>query len=416
MLELLIISSLVLLVFVSLYFYWGSHCFRLYRSGSDQNVIPTYLPKATVILPLRGNDPFILKCLQGVLTQDYPDYKVIIVVDHETDPVLKVVKDFLSKQNHPHCKVSLLENRSGLCGLKNESLIQGLKSLDASVEVVAWLDADVIPHQSWLCGLVQPLQDPNVGVASGIRWYAPQTRNPGTLIRYIWNSAAVVQMLAMDIAWGGSVAISRAVFESSTLRELWSQALWEDTCLKEAMSRLGLKLVFVPEITMVNEESTSLKSCQQFVTRQLLNIRFYHQSWGFISMLGICSALSQLTLIILTALYLFQEAFSLAAISAAILITASVCVGLVLWRLDMLIRQQVYRRGAMLKQLPWSTIMALCPTLALYFLALLSAMYARKIHWRGVIYEVESPFKVQIVHYEPYQNNLMSETDLESIV
>lgn len=416
MLVLLIISSLVLLGFVSLYFYWGSHCFRLYQSGCDQNVLPTYLPKATVILPLRGNDPFILNCLQGILTQDYPDYKVIIVVDHETDPVLKVVKDFLSKQTHLHCEVSLLENRSGICGLKNESLIQGLKSLDASVEVVAWLDADVIPHQSWLCELVQPLQDPNVGVASGIRWHAPQTRNPGTLIRYVWNSAAVVQMLAMDIAWGGSIAISRTVFDSSTLRELWSQILWEDTCLKEVVSRLGLKLVFVPEITMVNEESTSLKSCQQFVTRQLLNTRFYHQSWGFISMLGVCSALSQMTLIILTALYLFQEAFLLAAISAAILLTASVCVSIVIWRLDMLIRQQVYQRGAMLKQLPWSTIGALWPTLAVYFVALLSAMLTQKIQWRGVVYEAASPFEIQIVHYEPYQNTFMSEADSKSIL
>ncbi|HBL44173.1 MAG TPA: glycosyl transferase, partial [Planctomycetaceae bacterium] len=59
-------------------------------------------------------------------------------------------------------------------GLKNQSLLQGLSEVSEDVDVVAWLDADVVPHRTWLRDLVQPLQDESVGVASGIRWYAPR--------------------------------------------------------------------------------------------------------------------------------------------------------------------------------------------------------------------------------------------------
>lgn len=420
MLVLLISSSFVVLGFASLYIYWGSQCFRLFWFCGEQDAAADYLPKVAVILPLRGNDPFLLNCLEGILTQDYPNYQVRIIVDHESDPAFNEVKSFLLKHNPPQCEVSLLKNRSGNCGLKNESLIQGMESLDASVEVVAWLDADVIPHKFWIRELVQPLENPDVGVASGVRWYAPRSRNPGTLIRYVWNSAAIVQMLTMDIAWGGSIAMSRDVFHSPSLKKLWSQALWEDTCLRMVVSQLGLKMVFVPEATMVNEESTSLKSCYQFITRQLLNTRLYHPSWKFISILGICSALSQITLVTLTILFLFLGSFSSAAFSIAVLLSASVCVGSVIWWLDTLIRQQIRRRGAILGRLPWSTILVLWPTLALYFVALLAATRTRKVYWRGVVYDVASPFNVQIIHYEPYQNvarlQTVLETDNSSIV
>ena len=38
-------------------------------------------PRAVVMLCLRGTDPFLRKCLFGLLNQDYPAYQVRIVID-----------------------------------------------------------------------------------------------------------------------------------------------------------------------------------------------------------------------------------------------------------------------------------------------------------------------------------------------
>jgi cellulose synthase/poly-beta-1,6-N-acetylglucosamine synthase-like glycosyltransferase len=403
----------VLLFFAVMYLHWGLGCIRLYKDNHFREDESDFHPVVAVILPLRGNDPFLSNCLDGLLNQDYRKYDVKIIVDHVDDPALEVVNQYLLKQNLPHCQVSVLECRTGICGLKNASLIQGLQDLDEDVEVVAWLDADVIPHPSWLCELVRPLQDKTVGVASGIRWYAPRHSNVGTLVRYIWNSAAVIQMMAMDIAWGGSVVMSKQVFQSSLLHESWSKMMWEDTYLKTLVSNLNLKLVFVPSATMVNEESTSLKSCFHFITRQLMNIRFYHSHWIFISGLGFFSTMSQFALLVLFPLFMVQGNLLWAGMIAGTLLFTCISIISVICKLDSLIRHLVRARGDNLQRLPFSTFSVLWLTLFVYGAALLAAMRTRRILWRGVVYNAFSPFQVNIDNYEPYQHPVEMSEELE---
>ncbi|MCH9653583.1 MAG: glycosyltransferase family 2 protein [Planctomycetes bacterium] len=399
-----LISSVILLFFAVMYLYWGLGCIKIYKDNRFHEDDSDYHPIVAVILPLRGNDPFLVDCLNGLLNQDYLKYDVKIIVDHADDPVLEIVNQYLLKHNHPHCQVNVLENRTGICGLKNASLIQGLQDLDDKVEVIAWLDADVIPHRTWLQELIKPLQDKKVGVASGIRWYAPRHSNVGTLVRYMWNSAAVIQMMAMDIAWGGSIAMSRQVFQNPLLHESWSTMMWEDTYLKKLVSNLNLELVFVPSATMVNEESTSLKSCFHFITRQLMNVRFYHSHWLYISGLGLFSTIAQLTLMVLLPLFMVQGNLFGAGMIAVVLLFVSTSIVSIVCRIDSLIRQLVRARGEQLQRLPFSTFSVLWLTLFVYCAALFAAMRTRNILWRGVIYNAVSPFQVQIAHYEPFQH------------
>lgn len=407
--------SLIMTYFGMMYCYWGLGCINLYKASRDQKDNSEYSPFAAVILPLRGNDPYLLNCLDGLLNQEYAKYEVKIIVDHSDDPVLQDVDNYLKTHSHPHCKVSVLESRTGSCGLKNATLIQGLKNLDDEIEVVAWLDADVVPHSTWLSELVRPLKNNRVGVTSGIRWYAPRHTNAGTLVRYVWNAAAVLQMLAMDIAWGGSVAMSKQVFQNPALHESWSKMMWEDTYLKGFVAKMNLKLVFVPEATMVNEESITLKSCYHFITRQLMNVRYYHSSWLFIAGLGFFSTIAQFTLMILICLFLIQGIWIWLGISSAAITFASVSFVMVVCRLDSLIRQQVRKRKTELQSLSFLTLGVVWLTLFVYCAALFAATKTRRIMWRGVVYNAVSPFKIQIVHYEPYQipETVSTETDKE---
>src|SRR6516162_5459937 len=67
---------------------------------------PEYQPKTAVILCLRGGDPFLSACLNGVLNQDYPDYDVRIVVDAKSDPSWRVAEAAIARS--PSSRVQLL--------------------------------------------------------------------------------------------------------------------------------------------------------------------------------------------------------------------------------------------------------------------------------------------------------------------
>ncbi|MCA9016427.1 MAG: glycosyltransferase family 2 protein [Planctomycetaceae bacterium] len=408
-----ILCSVCLTGFAVLYLFWGQKVANLYHIQRLQNSDREYTPRATVILPLRGNDPFLIDCLTGLLNQDYPQYAVKIIVDHLDDPAFSVVNQYLEEHSHPHCQVQLRERSSGACGLKNEALIQALNELDEATEVFAWLDSDVVPHRTWLRDLVAPLQHSHVGVASGIRWYAPRDANTGTLVRAVWNAAAVVQMLALEIAWGGSIALSRQVFENPLLIHSWSKMMWDDTGLKSIVSRLRLGIAFAPAATMVNQESISFRSCFHFITRQLMNVRFYHSHWPAILAVGMIATISKWLLVCQALIYLSQGNWLGAGLVAAVLLFASGCIAAVLFRVDLQVRKSGRARGEELPRLPLKTIIMLWLTIYVYCAALLAALRTKTIQWRGVIYQISPPHQIQITHYEPYQQPAVSSSQLE---
>src|SRR5689334_19360483 len=130
------------------------------------------LPKAAIILAIRGLDPSLERNIRALLAQLYPDYKLFVVVDHVEDPAWQIVEK-IREEIPGRIQVSVLKERPGTCSLKCSAMAQAIDELDASYEVVAFSDGDVLAHQTWLRELVEPLADPKVGASTGNRWYLP---------------------------------------------------------------------------------------------------------------------------------------------------------------------------------------------------------------------------------------------------
>jgi len=156
-------------------------------------------PKATVVLCLRGGDPFLKRCLHGLNNQDYPNYRVTMVVDSEVDPSRRILDEFFSEAPLTNFEVIYLGHPLESCSLKCSSLITALTPKVDSDGFVAFVDADTIPHPSWLRELATGLQPSDVGAATGNRWYIPEQPSLGSMIRHVWNGAAIVQMFWYDI-------------------------------------------------------------------------------------------------------------------------------------------------------------------------------------------------------------------------
>jgi cellulose synthase/poly-beta-1,6-N-acetylglucosamine synthase-like glycosyltransferase len=366
------------------------------------------LPNATVILCLRGADPFLSNCLQGLVSQDYPNYQVRIIVDSQEDPASGVVAKALCSLQQKHVKVSPLSVRYQTCSLKCSALIQAASSLDDDCEVVALIDSDTVPHRTWLRELVLPLADRKIGLTAGNRWYVPSRNQWGSLVRYLWNISAVLQMNFYTIPWGGSLAFRKERLQQIRLLERWQHTLSEDVILHSAMREQGLKVKFIPSLIMVNREGCQLSDFIRWIGRQMIMVKLYHSSWWAIVSYGLFSSLilSLQSALLLFSIATFQWhmlAWTLGGLAIyAIALVSCICL------LDSEIRRLLALRGEQIPLLSFSIIakifLALPVTQFAFATSIVLAMKIKTVEWRGIFYKIIGPWNIRLVKYYPYSS------------
>jgi cellulose synthase/poly-beta-1,6-N-acetylglucosamine synthase-like glycosyltransferase len=381
-------------------FYWCSRFVAMVR-GAPPSPFEGDLPRALVILCLRGPDPFLRQTLQCLCNQTIENYDLRVIVDSETDPAWDIVQEFIEDSGEHRIDVRVLHRRLGTCSLKVSALIQEISELDECHQAVVLVDADAIPSPTWLRDLLTPLADPKVGAACGLRWYMPAGRRLADLVRCMWGAGAMEQMHQFQIAWGGSFALKRELFERTNLLERWSKCFSEDTSVNRSLDELGLSLRHVP-VVLVNKESTSLRGCFEFIRRQLVCALRHHPNW-----LGIAGyAFANLGFV--------SGAFLLAAYCAAVGdgVTAAWLAGsivtyaggvalLTVWE-DSAIRHRVREQGGELEPFHPESLLTL-PFLVLFYAACwISALTLRRIRWRGISYDLLPGGGLRLVEDRPY--------------
>ncbi len=384
----------------------GGFVWRLW-SFKRSLIVDSKAPTATVILCLRGGDPFLLDCLLGLLRQDYPRYDVQLVIDHPQDPACAIVEQAQANDPRGLLKVQFLRDPLYSCSLKCSSVAQVIRGLDAQVEFVALIDADTIPHASWLRELATALQDERVGAATGNRWYMPTQRSIASLVRYSWNAAAIVQMYWYRIAWGGTLAVKTDVFRQSALLDKWSHAFCEDTMLHKQLSGIGRRVEFVPSLMMVNREECELPGFFRWVSRQLLTARLYHPAWLGVAAHGVLTNAALLFALVVAVWAWWLQADAAAAMAGLSLLFYQLAVVLMLPPMEYAVRRIVAARGQPTR---WLGIVGVVKFLAasllthfVYAAALVSASRLRCVEWRGVHYQIDGPWKIRLLKYQPYQ-------------
>jgi cellulose synthase/poly-beta-1,6-N-acetylglucosamine synthase-like glycosyltransferase len=378
------------------------------------------LPKAAVILSLRGADPFLADCVRALLYQNYPQYDLHIVVDSKEDPAWNIVNETIQQAKVTHVQVSPLTARYNTCSLKCSALVQAICALDNSYEAAAFIDADVIAHTNWLRELVAPLVDKRIGATTGNRWYTPHTKQWGSLVRYAYNSASVVSMYIYRYAWGGSMAMKLSVLRRSQLLKTWTQSISVDAPVHRALQKIGLKVKFVPTVMMINREECNLAQCLRFIKRQLLMPRLYHPKW----MLFFAQVLAP-TFALVIAIGLLLISLVSGNIAAAGWVGGG-CVGyilamaLLLALLEQGVRRVAGEYGEPTKSFSFQFITKILLAIPLAqlvsALATVLALLTRNVEWRGVVYQIKDPYNVQLLEYHPYQISLQPLDHKASIV
>lgn len=378
-----------ILIYLSLRsFLGGIEYLRFFRSELSRP-LPDYNPFATVIAPCKGLDDGLDENLKALLDQDYPSYEIIFVVDDENDPAVPTIKNILTASSDLRCKNKLvIAPKAVNSGQKVENLREAVLHADPRSEAFVFVDSDVRPAREWLRHLVAPLQEENVGAATGYRWFISERMSFASELRSAWN-ASIASVLGPNVkgnfAWGGSTAMLREVFDRIEMRDRWKGTLSDDFTLTRVLNEAEMEIRFVPFALTRSRGVCTLRECLEFTTRQMKVTRVYSpELWGM-SLFG-----SGLFTVVLAAAFLIvllsrQNSVLVWAAIATLVLVSIFSIGKAWLRLAAVRMVIPEASGQLLTQL---TLWLLATPLFFYNSS--CALFSRRMQWRGIAYELVS--------------------------
>jgi ceramide glucosyltransferase len=232
-------------------------------------VMTAGLPRATVIVPVKGDDPGLRENLAALAAQDYPDYELIVVAHCAADIPAGVLP--------ARVRVVLAHAREPGAGEKVLNLRTAVRFARKNSRLFAFADSDGRVSPTWLRALAAPLTDDSVGASTGYRWYAPEPPDFWSLMRGVWDAviAGTFGPGANAFAWGGSMAIRRETFYAVRVPDFWRDTVSDDYALSDAVRRAGLRIVFAPGAMAVSTGRTGGREFLRWARRQLTITRVY---------------------------------------------------------------------------------------------------------------------------------------------
>jgi len=372
-----------------------------------------YFPFASVIVPCRGIDDGMDENLTAFMSQDYPGYEVIFVVDGPNDPAVTLINRAISGSspagtsqkttsqtvtNLPAAKLAVAP-KARRTSQKVENLREAVLHVDNRSEVFIFADSDVRPTESWLRGLVGPLADPSVGAVTGYRWFISKTPSFGSELRSVWN-ASVASVLGKNtgsnFTWGGSMALRRDVFEHVKMREQWIGTLSDDFAVTRVLKAAGLPIVFVPLALSASIENCNFGQMLEFTNRQMKITRVYSTPLWVASFIGsgifCCVMLAALLLAAFSGRNSVEFWFSLATVALVSIFSIGKA-WLRLRAVELVLEE--YRAEIQRQYWTQCTLWILAP--AIFFINSLTALLSRRMKWRGTTYELKSPRETVII-------------------
>lgn len=366
---------------------------ELGKSQSD------YTPYVSILAPCRGIDDDLEKNLAALFKQNYPNYEVIFVVDSENDKSVSIIQKLLDSRLKTQDSRFIFAGKAENEGQKVHNLREAVSYVSDKSEVFVFVDSDARPDENWLRNLVAPLENEEIGCASGYRWFVQKRGGLATHLRSVWNASVASALganMKSNFCWGGATAIRREIFEKLDMCEKWRGTLSDDFAVTRAMHEAKLPIYFVPQALTASVEDCSLRELFEFTTRQIKITRVYAQHLWVNLFIG--SFLFVLVWIwgifILFSNPLNSFIFWFAAISLFLIFAFST--GKAYLRLEAVkLVLKDYEKELSWQFLPQNILWIVTPAIFLYncFCALIS----RRIIWRGISYILHSPNSTEIL-------------------
>lgn len=343
---------------------------------------PAYTPPVTVFVPVKGVDHDLAGNLLSLARQDYPDFELIVAAWSASDEALRVARTVLEDK----VRVVVAGPPPEHTGEKVHNLLAAVGQARPESEVFVFADSDGQVESSWLRSLVAPLEDEELGAATGFRWYFPEEGGFWPLLRSVWDCTIAGAMRANEknFAWGGATAIRRNTFEQARVPEHWRGTVSDDYRLTAALQEAKLGIRFVPRAMVATAGTCTATEFLRWATRQLVITKVYRRKmWatGFVTHVFYCGAMVASLLLAFTGNPLAWAGF-----------IVTVLPGMGKGAMRGYAAQLMFPgREEWLGRYGWAYFWMVPLATWVWLYAFVASALTRRIEWRGRAYELLSP-------------------------
>jgi len=220
-----------------------------------------YQPCVSVIVPTYNAEDTIEDCIKSLLNLNYPKNKlqIIIINNSSTDKTSEILNKYINNVT------ILFESKKGAPAARNKGLI------NATGEVIVFTDSDCLVDKDWVCNIVKPLYDENIGIVGGrilakrpcndIEKYGEKLHDHERAI----NKISLPYAITMN--WGSRLSVLK---ELGLFNEILIRC--QDSDLARRIFYAGYKLVYKDDAIIYHNNRKTL--------RALFRQGYVHGYWG----------------------------------------------------------------------------------------------------------------------------------------
>ncbi|RYD49270.1 MAG: glycosyltransferase [Verrucomicrobiaceae bacterium] len=248
--------------------------FREHRRRLDEGVKKHRKRRVALVIAVKGVSENFEGFLHFALHQDYPDYRVIFVTASEDDPAHAAIRERLAASGRATLVVA---GAAGNIGQKVHNQLAAFRHLEESDSIVAFADGDLLGREDWLSCLVLPLNLSQADCTTGYRWFIPADQSlPNRVISLI--GTAIEPLIGPNwrmCLWGGSMAMTREVFEELEIPENLEGSINDDARISQLARRAEKKMRYVRSVAAPSPVDFTWSSLFEFGRRQYFQLRIY---------------------------------------------------------------------------------------------------------------------------------------------
>ncbi len=250
----------------------GGRRLRPETAAGDSRV--TAWPSVALLTPVTGAAPGLEGRLVALLSQDYPDYQVVLATRDAADPATAVILSLINR--HPQAR-HVVAGSARRCGQKNHNLLAAVSLVGQAPELLVFCDSNQEAPPGWLKELVTPIAAGQAAVTSGFHHVMASQPGVPALGRAVTVLALYLtkSFRCLNQPWGGATAIRRSLFDDLNVAKLWSENVVDDVSLAARLARAGIPVASPQGAGLYTPlEQETLAGWSQWLTRQWLYLKF----------------------------------------------------------------------------------------------------------------------------------------------
>lgn len=370
--------------------------------------------RVAVIASVKEADKDFFQNVTVLINQDHPCFRVIYCLSDTQDsafqslvaffkldtratvPAYHITKQRLSELHQGSFGLQSVDivvaGRAEICSQKIFNQIRAYYLLSPEDCVVAWVDADICLSASWLNDLIYPIRKKTHAATTGYRCLVPAGKDWSSAIISVINSS-ILTLLGdpwRNSLWGGSMAMTRQVFEKFSIPEYVKQCFTDDESVGALLKKNNIPIYCSFTLLPPGKTKYTFREMFGFGRRQYMCARFYYKFHLFIA----CLLLSGFTLVfffLLAKLFVQPGRFDLLLFTG--LLGAMVLRGSIRFYF---IRYKLGMPGYSLKCLFLETLGTPLVHL-LHLMICYAAMVGHTVEWAGITYKIKGPFHVKVI-------------------